>query len=224
MSAHPPPHRTPGLGAVILCGGLSTRLGMNKTDLQFKAQSFLERIAEEVGFVCSPIVLVGDVRFEQHRLPKQAILASDERPGNGPLEGIRVGLKRLANQVDYAFVTSCDVPLIKSQLISHLAELRGNQQAVIPHDGTRIYGMTAIYPTSLHEQIGQQIERGQLRVSELGEICSAQNPHTHSFREIDPHLHSITNINSAKDYRALLKQHGLECSPEIDAKLNEFRK
>ncbi len=114
------PQLETSLGAIVLCGGKSTRLGIDKTQLIFHGQTFLERVVSQVEQVCHPVVLVGDADFSQHQLPPNVQWATDEHPNCGPLEGIRVGLAKLASQVDFAFVTSCDVPLIDPQLIRFL--------------------------------------------------------------------------------------------------------
>ena len=203
------------LGAVVLCGGKSSRLGLDKTQLIFREHTFLERVVELVSQTTDRIVLVGPTDFSQHRLSPQIILEKDLQVNCGPLEGIRVGLKRLSNDVEFAFVTSCDVPLLKPQLIQLLLDQIGDHQAIVPFDGKRVYGMTAIYQTVLHQAIEKRIENKQLRVSELASEFDARMLDVDSLREIDPDLDSMTNINSAKDYRDLLKRFGLEISPEI---------
>lgn len=216
-----PFHPESNLGAIVLCGGKSTRLGIDKTQLIFHGQTFLERVVCQVEKVCHPVILVGDADFSQHQLPPNVQWATDENPHCGPLEGIRVGLAKLAPQVDFAFVTSCDVPLIKPELIRFLFHEISDHEAVVPVSEERIFGMTAIYQTKLHEKIDQRIQSGQLRVSELATSFQTRQIAVDSLREIDSELDSMTNINSAIDYFNLLKRFGLELSPELQTRLKD---
>ena len=214
-------HLENSLGAIVLCGGKSTRLGIDKTQLIFHGQTFLERVVSQVEKVCHPVILVGDPDFSQHQLPPNVQWATDENPNCGPLEGIRVGLAKLASQVDFAFVTSCDVPLINPELVRFLFHKIAEHEAVVPISEERIFGMTAVYRTKLHQLIDQRIQNGQLRVSELANSFQALQIPVNLLREIDPELDSMTNINSAADYFDLLKRFGLELSPKLQDRLEE---
>jgi molybdopterin-guanine dinucleotide biosynthesis protein A len=206
------------LGAVVLCGGKSTRLGVDKSQLLFQGQTFLERVVRQIQRACGSIVLVGDTDFSKHNLPAEIVIAGDEQVEKGPLEGIRVGLKRLAQQVDYAFVTSCDVPLLRTELIGYLFEQIGSHQAIVPVENHRVFGLTAIYQTELHQTIEQRIADEQLRVSDLANAFTTNRIDIESLKVVDPDLDSLTNVNSAADYFELLKRFGLECPEQFVGK------
>lgn len=208
------------LGAMILCGGRSHRMGMDKSQLVFDNMSFLECIFERVSQVSNQIVVVQNTtQTPVNQLPGHVLLEHDEQANQGPLEGIRVGLRRLAEIVDYAFVTSCDVPLLNPELIRHLFCLIGDYPAIVPVDGGRVYGTTAIYRTDLHPQIGERIQAGQLRVSELANAFGARLVPTESLIEVDPKLDSMMNVNSAADYFRLLERFGQTCPSDLEAQL-----
>lgn len=209
----------PDLGAVILCGGKSTRLGLDKTQLRFRDNTFLEQVVSRVSSVCSHVVLVGDTDFSKHKLP-DVLFASDQQKDAGPLEGIRVGLKTLAPLTKHAFVTSCDVPLLNPELIQFLFEKIGTANAIVPFQGERIFGMTAIYKTELHSKVATRIQQGLLRVSDLSGAFSAIRVEADELRQVDPELDSMTNVNSAEDYFRLLERFCLDCSEEIREKLS----
>ena len=203
------------IGAIVLCGGKSTRMGMDKTQLIFQGQTFLERVVRQVQPICHPVVLVGDTDLAHHDLPSEISIVGDEQVGKGPLEGIRVGLERLANQAEYAFVTSCDVPLIRAELIRFLFEQIGNYEAVIPVEGNRVYGLTAVYRTRLHKKIGHRTANNQLRVSDLATAFKVNRIDVEGLKVVDPTLDSLTNVNSASDYLRLLKRFGLDCPEQF---------
>ncbi len=190
-------------------------MGMDKSQLVFKGMTFLEQVVFRSSQVCDPIVLVGDIDFSNHDLPDGVLFDQDQEPNKGPLEGMRVGLKRLSSLVEFAFVTSCDAPLVKPELIRYLFGEVGQSNAVVPQEGERVFGMASIYRTALYSTIGERVAANQLRVSKLAREINANHPDMDSIRLIDPHLDSLTNINSKADYQRLIKRFNLRCPATI---------
>lgn len=195
------------LGGIILVGGQSSRMGANKAELMLGGLTFLEQLVETLSAACEPIVIVGRVAEPlKSKLSAQyrtLIFTQDERNDCGPLEGIRVGLKTLSADTEHAFVTAVDAPLLKPEFITALLNRIGEHVAAIPIAGSRIYGMTAIYRTSLLDQIEQQIQSGNLRVKSLAEIPGVRMVDVAELQTIDPQLDSLLNVNTPDDYEGL---------------------
>lgn len=211
------------LGIVILCGGQSTRLGIDKASLKIGRTTFIEQLAHRLARLSSRVLLVGLKHPNQYNLPPEAEVLQDQYPGRGPLEGIRVGLSTLANASDakeFAFVTSCDVPLLRLELVEFLYGNIGSAPAIVPVENERVFGMTAIYRTDLHQAIDARIARGELRVSDLATALQANIVPVADLLPVDAALDSLTNINSAEDYLALLAKLGEACPPQVLAQLN----
>lgn len=209
----------PSLGAVVLCGGQSSRLGIDKQELVFAGKTFLETIVSALTPVTQRILLVGNVDPDRHQLADSVSIVQDERAAKGPLEGIRVGLKSLANDCQYAFVSSCDVPLLTGALVDFLFAQLDHRDAIVPTKGDRRYGMTAIYRTSLHSAIDKRIDQNKLRVCDLADGFDVANIDAETLRVVDPELDTLTNINSAADYFQLLKRFQQRCPEELLRKL-----
>jgi len=199
----------------VLCGGQSSRLGIDKQELMFDGKTFLETIVLALRPVAKRILLVGNVNPDRHQLPDSVSIVQDQRPGKGPLEGIRVGLEALSSDCDYAFVSSCDVPLLTGALVEFLFARMGDADAIVPIKGPRQYGMTAIYRTHLHTAVDQRIQQNKLRVCNLAEGFQVTNIDAEELRVVDPELDTLTNINSAEDYFRLLKRFGQQCPEEL---------
>src|SRR5687768_16956398 len=99
-------------GGVILCGGQSTRMGIDKTSLPFGTETMLQRVVRLLGEAVQPLVVVAGRDQELPALPPSVLVTRDRRSGRGPLEGIAAGLSALAGKVNATYVTSCDVPLL----------------------------------------------------------------------------------------------------------------
>src|SRR5438132_566108 len=94
------------------CGGKSTRMGAPKATLPFGPETMLQRVVRLLGTVVSPIVVVAAREQSLPELPNGVVITHDEREQRGPLEGLRAGLKALPSSVEFAYITSCDVPLL----------------------------------------------------------------------------------------------------------------
>ena len=73
------------IAAGVLAGGRSTRMGKNKASLEWKGETFLERVLS----VCRdfPEIYVSVDKKEKY-VSCGAVLVEDEKQGFGPLEGI----------------------------------------------------------------------------------------------------------------------------------------
>jgi len=196
-------------------------MGFPKHELWFDGKTFLQSVAQSVSEVAQPIVVViGHGEQPPAALPDNVQLLRDERTDLGPLEGIRTGLVALEDRVDHVFVTSCDAPNVRPQLIRKLTGLMGSHDAVVPHDGERIYGMTAIYRTAVHTKIEDIYASGvSRRVSTLQAAVNALAVPLNELKDVDPDLESFTNVNTAEGYFSLLKRHGMTCPAKLAERL-----
>lgn len=211
--AQPPGSEHAAIGAVILAGGHSRRMGCDKAELKLGAETFLQRICRTLGGHFLPQVIVcradQQARFEQlfraappGRGPQVII---DRQPERGPLEGLATGLEFLAGQaVPRTVVTTCDAPLIQPALLGWLAiQLSPAERAVIPSDGQHLYGLTAAYDTTLGSAIRSLLEQGERRVIDLPRHFAARIVSREECRAVDPRLISFLNANTPEEYRSL---------------------
>ena len=64
-SSNPASAALPNLGAIVLCGGQSSRLGVDKQELMFGGKTFLETIILALQPVVRRILLVGNVNADR---------------------------------------------------------------------------------------------------------------------------------------------------------------
>ena len=195
-------------GGIVLCGGLSTRMGTSKAMLPFGSETMLQRVVRLLGTVVSPIVIVAAESQELPELPPDVILTRDEREARGPLEGLRAGLKALPEHIDAAYVTSCDVPLLVPGFVRHMIELaRDYDIAVVEIDGFA-HPLSAVYrKTALHHAEALLAEN-QLRVSHLFNLVRTRRVPTSEMEKVDPELQTLRNLNTKEDYAAALASAG----------------
>jgi len=197
------------VGGIILCGGQSRRMGLPKLSLPFGNEVLLTRVCRIVAQAVSPIVVVAAVDQALPELPSGILVARDEFDSLGPLAGLATGLDALRNTADAAFVTSCDVPLLRPAVIHRLTELLGSHAAVVPTDGRYDHVLCSVFRTNLADQARDLVNARRLRPLFLIEESHSLRIPVETLRDIDPDLESLRNANTPEDYLNVLRLAGL---------------
>lgn len=189
----------------MLCGGKSTRMGVPKATLPFGPETMLQRVVRLLGATVHPIVAVAAREQELPPLPGDVIVARDEREAKGPLEGIRAGLAALPSDVDAAYITSCDVPLLVTRFVDRMITLLGEHDiAVMEIDGFP-HPLSAVYRTSVLPQVESLLAQDRLRPVFLFDAVRTRRVLPEEMRAVDPDLRTLRNLNTREDYDAALE-------------------
>jgi molybdopterin-guanine dinucleotide biosynthesis protein A len=195
-------------GGIVLCGGKSTRMGSSKAMLPFGPETMLQRVVRLLGEVVAPIAVVAAADQVLPQLPATVIVTRDEREGRGPLEGLRAGLKALPEDVDAAYVTSCDVPLLATGFVTEMLDLaRGYDVAVMEIDGFT-HPLSAIYRRSTLPHVEDLLAHDRLRPVFLFEMVRTRRVLPEEITT-DPDLRTLRNLNTRDDYEQALADAGL---------------
>lgn len=200
------------LAGIVLCGGRSRRMGQAKYRLSFAGETLLQRICRIVQPEVSRILIVAAVDQQIPQSESHIEVLRDEIPDAGPLAGIAQALTYLKTTDEglaAAFVTSCDVPLLKPELIRLLRnQLTEEFDAVVVRDSDYAYPLCAIYRISAAVTAARLIATGQRRAASLPENLRTCWLPLDTIRNVDPNLESFMNCNTPEDYekakRALL--------------------
>jgi molybdopterin-guanine dinucleotide biosynthesis protein A len=202
-------------GAIVLCGGKSSRMGSPKALLPFGPERMLQRVVRLVGAAVPPenIVVVAAAGQELPPLPGEVIVTHDRSPHRGPLEGLACGLAALAERVDAAYAIGCDVPLLAPAFVERMFALLESHDIAVPVDDRFHHPLAAVYRVSVLPHIEQLLAADRLRPVFLFDMCDTRLVPVDDLRMADPHLQSLRNINESADHLAALEAAGLE-SPE----------
>jgi molybdenum cofactor guanylyltransferase len=193
---------------IVLCGGKSTRMGSSKALLPFGSETMLQRVVRLLGEVVGPIVVVAAVDQELPALPRDVIVTRDEHEARGPLEGLRAGLKALAPDVDRAYVTSCDVPLLVPLFVRQMLDLSsGYDVAVMEIDGFT-HPLSAVYRRTTLPFVEDLLAQDRLRPAFLFEAVKTRRVRPEEMTA-DPELRTLRNLNTRDDYERALVDAGL---------------
>ncbi len=213
-------------GGIILCGGKGIRMGCEKALLSFGDEPMLARVIARVAGALAPVggtaplqpagaslpssaddppvMVVAAAAQELPPLPPFVQLVRDRRPDRGPLEALAAGLTALPANVDAAFVTGCDVPLLMPAFIRRMFELLGDAEVAVPRIDGHLHPLAAVYRRSVLPTIEEMLARDQLKLQSLFDLVPTRFVSADELRPVDPQLHSLWNVNTPDDLCAAL--------------------
>jgi len=208
-------------GAVVLCGGRSTRMGSSKAMLPFGPERMLQRVVRLVAEVVprENIVVVAAEGQELPPLPDDVAVTHDRQDNRGPLEGLACGIAALAECAEVAYATSCDVPLLVPAFIERMFELLGDHDIAVPKEEKYFHPLAAVYRTTVLPEVESLLAADRLRPVFLFERCETQELAVEQFLDVDPQLQSLRNVNQPADYISALRAASFTPTDEILASL-----
>ena len=192
-------------GGIILCGGQSKRMGRPKAWLPFGAELMLPRVVRLLGEVVAPLVVVAAPGQDVPPLPPTVTIVRDEMEGRGPLQGLAAGLEALRGRADAAYVSSCDVPLLRPAFVYRLIDLLGDHAVCVPRVGGYHHPLAAVYRLSVADAVRSLLTQNRLRPFFLFEAVPTRVVETDELRDADPDFRSLRNLNTPEDYEAALR-------------------
>ncbi|WP_010585213.1 molybdenum cofactor guanylyltransferase [Schlesneria paludicola] len=205
-------------GSIILCGGLSTRMGRDKATLPFGPELMLQRVVRLVSERINPrlVVVVAAANQQLPVLPANVTVAFDSQPKRGPLEGLATGLRAMPQDVHAVYATSCDTPLLKSDFIERMFTCLNTYDIAVPADGTHDHPLAAVYRPRVLSAIERLINSGRLKARLLFDEVPTRKVSTEELREVDPTLQTLMNVNHVEDYLSALALAGFAGSYSED--------
>ena len=203
-------------GAIILCGGKSSRMGRDKATLPFGNELMLERVVRLVSSVVAPsnIAVVAAANQLLPPLPAEVVVVRDEKQYRGPLQGLAGGLTAIGNRIDAVYATGCDAPLLLPAFIEHMFELLGDCDAVIPVDDSHLHPLSAAFRPTVLPHIHALLATDQLRLSRLFDLIHTRPIAVDELRKVDPQLASLQRMNHYDEYLKALSAAGLVAPPQ----------
>jgi molybdopterin-guanine dinucleotide biosynthesis protein A len=178
-------------------------MGTSKALLPFGPETMLQRVVRMLSTVVAPIVVVAAADQELPPLPSGVIVTRDEREARGPLEGLRAGLKALPPEVDAAYVTSCDVPLLVPGFVTEMLTLAHDHDVAVMEIEGFPHPLSAVYRRSTLPHIDELLAHDRLRPVFLFERVNTRRVKPDEITA-DPDLQTLRNLNTPDDYRKAL--------------------
>lgn len=197
------------VGAVVLCGGQSRRMGRPKAWLPFGPELLLQRVVRVLQTIADPVIVVTAPGQEIPPLPGSVFVTRDTVPGRGPLEGLAAGLRALPTGVEFAYGTATDVPFLEPAWVGRLRAIIGDDDLALPRVGDYHHPLAALYRrAAVLPAIDALLDEGRLRPVLLIEKVRTRLVSEAELQTVDPSFRTLRNLNSPDDYADALRALG----------------
>ena len=191
---------------IILSGGKSLRMGVNKSLLKIGNKSVIEITVDLMKSLFDNNILSTNTPEEYEFLKLSMI--EDVFKDAGPLAGIHSAL--LKSNTDKNFVISCDVPLINREMIEYIIDFQTDSKIIISSAAGFLQPLVGIY----HKKLLPEIEK----ILTINSVESTKPSHKSLHKLIESAGAEITdptslpfysdelffNLNNKKDYEFIL--------------------
>lgn len=183
-------------------------MGRPKLSMPFGDETMLYRVVRIAGEVVSPVVVVAAPGQKLPPLPAETIVARDEVEGHGPLGGLAAGLATLRGRVEAAYLSACDVPLLKFAFVRAVIDALGTHEIAVPRQQEFHHPLAAVFRTACEARLQEAIAGGQLGLTHFVRHSNTRFIDVSELRSVDPELESLQNVNTLSDYEAALRAAG----------------
>ncbi|TVQ42262.1 MAG: molybdenum cofactor guanylyltransferase [Saprospirales bacterium] len=190
------------LKALILCGGKSSRMGIDKSTLLINGIPFFEKIARELDYLGLPVVL--SCRVDQKEVVNSGRnYLLDNSKAEGPMKGMHSA--NLCHPEQAWLVLTVDMVKVDFRLLSLLIQNRKpNAKATVfdiskPNEKSFPIPFPGIYEPTFFTDMKKSIDNGQFSIRQMilqsdAKIISCPYPET------------LKNINTPEDLECLLEK------------------
>lgn len=147
--------------AIILAGGKSSRMKMEKGLVLFNGKMLVAHVIEAIKKITGNIIIItANGHYKQFGYP----CFEDIIKNKGPLSGIVTGLVNSTTQKN--FVVGCDMPFISTSLLQRLLNNCDGVDAIIAEHKNMAEPLCAIYDKSCVTHFGSLLEQNQLKITD----------------------------------------------------------
>lgn len=147
------------LAGLVLCGGGSRRMGIDKALLVVDGERLVDRAARRLGAVADPVILACGAR---PLVVAGCTTVSDAVAEAGPLAGLVAGLTASPHTLTAA--VAVDMPGFDTQLLVAMSEQWAGEDALIPVSDRGPEPLHGVYARSALPALAQALLAGRLRL------------------------------------------------------------
>jgi len=189
------------VSGIVLAGGQSSRLGMDKSFVNVNGQSLIEQIVAKLARLSDDVIIVTNSPEKYDHLEVRVV--GDIYPGKGALGGIYSGLRAAANT--HSLVVACDMPFLDLNLLRYMILLARGHDVVIPRVGGLPEPLHAIYSKSCLEPIDRLLTRKELKIIDFFSEVRVRYVEEGEVDIFDPQHLSFFNVNTLSDLEEMKK-------------------
>lgn len=187
MSTHPGMFM-PRIAGIVLCGGRSSRMGSDKSQLRYRGlalsehmSGLLRRAGVEHTFLSGP----DGIRDILH--------------GRGPLGGMHACMNALAADFSHLLFVPVDMPLLRPEQLRRLALEASDAEAL--HYADQVFPLRLALSPRVRGKLAVQLAESEQGRCSIKELMRALDSQSLAPAERDPE--SFININTPREWQAL---------------------
>ncbi|NJD04799.1 MAG: molybdenum cofactor guanylyltransferase [Ruminiclostridium sp.] len=186
---------------IILAGGKSSRIKVEKAFLKIGDKPIIEIILNKLKKVFPDIIIVTNSPSEYKYLGVK--LFRDIIPEKGSLGGLYTGL--VNSESRFNFVVACDMPFISENLIREVVGNGDEYDVIVPKINNNYEPLFAMYSKSCVSFIKKQLDEDNLKITNFFPFIRLKEVAEYEIKQFDPDFHSFININTGIDYEDAVK-------------------
>jgi len=192
---------------IILSGGKSSRMGLNKAFLEINGERLIDRTVKLFRQLFSEVILVTNEPLLY--LDQDIALVTDIYKGKGPMGGLYSGL--FYASFDHAFLCACDIPYLNVEFIRYMTGKASEYDVVVPETADGFHPLHAIYSRRCLPSIKSLLIRDSLKMTGCFKGMRVLYIPESVIRSFDPECRMFLNINTEQDLQRVLElQHKSE--------------
>lgn len=183
--------------AAILCGGKSSRMGFDKSEIRVNGKLLIEIIGEQLEQVFDNIILISDDKDKFKNLRYKVV--QDIVPGAGPMGGIYTALNYSTTQ--FVFITACDMPFINLNYIKYMMSCIKAQsfQGIVSYKGGYVEPLYSFYSKKMVNSIKNELDNDNFKLLQVIKNCNFYYVNDEKVREYSKDMSIFTNLNYKSD-------------------------
>lgn len=194
---------------IILSGGTSSRMGVNKALLPLGKKKVIEHIADLMNSIFVNVILITNTPEEYKFLDLP--MFEDIFKVGGPLAGIHSGLEN--SETERNFILSCDMPMMKSEIIKSIVEFNTDKLITVCRSEGFIQHLAGSYSKSISLTAAkllqqEEVNTKQKNVKHQAKVYSLLNEVGFETIEAEDlhgyHPKVFFNMNNKEDYQKIL--------------------
>ncbi len=182
---------------VILAGGRNSRLpGEKKALRKIDGKMIMDRIYQELSFVVDEVIIVTNEPEEFSQW--DAMIVSDIDPSRCALAGVHAGIYYAT--YDKIFITACDTPFIKRDIIEFILSFADpKHDVIIPQGEGGLEALLAVYSKACLPLIEKNLNDNIFMIKKFYAKNKVKSIALDKLKQIDPLMESFFNVNTPED-------------------------
>ncbi|HOT92307.1 MAG TPA: molybdenum cofactor guanylyltransferase [Anaerolineae bacterium] len=190
---------------IVLAGGSSTRMGMDKRFMTIHAQPLVVWVIERLRALVDEVIVAAldPAAFDSI----EARVVTDVYPGQGVLAGLHAGLA--AAQSEWAIAVAGDMPLLNPVLLRAMMRLAQGSAAdiIVPQWQGNLEPLHALYrPAACAPAAEAALRAGKRRIIAFYPDVRVHIMSQDAIAQWDPEGRSFFNVNTPDDWALALQQ------------------